>query len=350
MRRGNYSKYEFLGQVGFNGFELGAEGPISRKSRSSFLVNYRLSTLEAFSALGVNLGVGAAVPKYQDLSFKLHVPIKGVGNFEVFGLGGISSIDLLATEDLKAQRELEAKGEDTGDNFYTSNLNIYNRVRSGMVGLSQSLTLGKNTTLKATVATTAYHNGTWLDSLPIINYGQPNFDFGTPQPWIYNNNLDMNTTARLVLKHKLSAQHFLSFGVLATRVDVFLRDSIYRQHLNGFMDRQDVHSTYYRYQPYAQWQYTPNEKWIINTGLNLLAVSLNQELSLEPRLGVRYNLTDRDKLNFGYGLHSQTAPGYVYFTQQRIGGQSIQPNSELGLMYSQHLVLGYDRQLIPKPA
>lgn len=32
LRDGNYDKYEFLGQVGINGFEIGAEGPISRKN------------------------------------------------------------------------------------------------------------------------------------------------------------------------------------------------------------------------------------------------------------------------------------------------------------------------------
>lgn len=31
MRSGNNEKTEFLGQVGFNGFELGAEGPIGKK-------------------------------------------------------------------------------------------------------------------------------------------------------------------------------------------------------------------------------------------------------------------------------------------------------------------------------
>ena len=41
MRNGNDQKHEFLGQIGFNGLELGAEGPISRKSNSSYLVNYR---------------------------------------------------------------------------------------------------------------------------------------------------------------------------------------------------------------------------------------------------------------------------------------------------------------------
>jgi hypothetical protein len=42
IRQGNNEKYEFLAQMGFNGFELGAEGPITKNS--SFLLNYRYST------------------------------------------------------------------------------------------------------------------------------------------------------------------------------------------------------------------------------------------------------------------------------------------------------------------
>ena len=41
MRNGNSDHHEHLFQVGFNGFELGAEGPFNGKHKSSYLVNYR---------------------------------------------------------------------------------------------------------------------------------------------------------------------------------------------------------------------------------------------------------------------------------------------------------------------
>jgi len=37
MRSGNNEKYEFLGMVGFNGFEIGAEGPFSKKRKTPHL-------------------------------------------------------------------------------------------------------------------------------------------------------------------------------------------------------------------------------------------------------------------------------------------------------------------------
>ncbi len=43
LRKGNDERHEFLAQVGFNGLEVGAEGPYSKKSKASYLLNYRYS-------------------------------------------------------------------------------------------------------------------------------------------------------------------------------------------------------------------------------------------------------------------------------------------------------------------
>ena len=59
MRNGNNEKHEFLFQSGFNGFELGAEGPISKDHKSSYLINARYSTLELVSKF-VDFGTAAA--------------------------------------------------------------------------------------------------------------------------------------------------------------------------------------------------------------------------------------------------------------------------------------------------
>ena len=40
MRNGNNEQFEHIFQVGFNGLELGSEGPLSKKHKSSYLANY----------------------------------------------------------------------------------------------------------------------------------------------------------------------------------------------------------------------------------------------------------------------------------------------------------------------
>jgi len=45
MRNGNNEKHEQLFQIGFNGFEAGAEGPFSKNHKASYLANFCYSTL-----------------------------------------------------------------------------------------------------------------------------------------------------------------------------------------------------------------------------------------------------------------------------------------------------------------
>jgi hypothetical protein len=107
-----------MGQVEFNGFEFGAEGPFNNNSHASFLANFRYSTLEALSALGMSFGTGAAIPKYKDISFKLNFPLKK-GRISVFGLGGINNIAILDSKNDNAQY-----GFSGTDLYYTNNMGV----------------------------------------------------------------------------------------------------------------------------------------------------------------------------------------------------------------------------------
>lgn len=90
LRNGNNQNHEFLGQIGFNGAEFMAEGPINKEKFSSYLVSYRYSTLKVFQLMGVNFGTGTTVPDYQDAVFKINLPNKKgqttFGVLEVFRL------------------------------------------------------------------------------------------------------------------------------------------------------------------------------------------------------------------------------------------------------------------------
>jgi hypothetical protein len=111
LRNGNNEKREFTGQIGINGVELGAEGPISKKQGSSYLVNYRYSTLELFNKLGIRFGVSAS-PEYQDVSYKVNIPTQKAGIFQVWGIGGTSKLSLLDSELKPEDWSYISKGED----------------------------------------------------------------------------------------------------------------------------------------------------------------------------------------------------------------------------------------------
>ena len=77
LRKGNDEKQEFTAQAGLIGFDLAAEGPLSKNSKASYLVNYRYSFTGLLGALGVTFG-GEDI-RYQDLSFNLTFPTKKSG-------------------------------------------------------------------------------------------------------------------------------------------------------------------------------------------------------------------------------------------------------------------------------
>ena len=84
MRNGNASFHNHSFEAGLIGVDFTSEGPISKKSNSSYLFNYRYSTLGLMAPL---LPEDAEGTNYQDLSFKLKFPTKGIGTFSWWGIG-----------------------------------------------------------------------------------------------------------------------------------------------------------------------------------------------------------------------------------------------------------------------
>ena len=330
MRNGNNQEHEFLGQIGFNGFELGAEGPLSKNKRGSYLINYRYSTLSVFDALGINIGTGAAVPQYQDLSFKLNLPTDKWGTFEFFGLGGTSYIEFISSDKDSA---------DVEPNFYTSGEeDTYFRTNNGVVGLSNKYLWNNKTYSKVTLAASGIQNISEVDS--VINPSRDVFRR-------YDSDLTRyRFTASLLVNHKVNAKHNWRAGAFINQIGYNLSDSVYEAKLEGFRTLRDESGGTQLIQPYMTWQYRPSNHLTLNAGVHTAFFALTNETSIEPRLGVSYSPWSRHTFSFGYGLHSQAAPLDIYFEKDRLNdGALVEPNRDLRLTKSQHFVLGYDLSL-----
>ena len=158
LRNGNNDKYEFTGQIGLLGTEIAAEGPISRENGSSFLISYRYSSLQLFQSLNINIGT-TSIPNYQDLTFKLNYPISKRSTVSVFGIGGLSNINLVVSN-LSQQNLQQLYGESDRDQYFTSN--------TGVIGVTYSHIIDPDTYTKLTVAETgndvfAHHNYVFRD-------------------------------------------------------------------------------------------------------------------------------------------------------------------------------------------
>ncbi len=326
MRNGNYDKHEFLGQIGFNGLELGAEGPINRAKKSSYLINYRYSTLGIMSAMGINFGTGTAVPQYQDLNLKLNFPNKKIGNIQVFALGGISAIDFLDSE----SDEEEAGG------FYSDNEDLRNRVNSGVIGVSHQYFFSNNTYSKVIISLNGIQNKTRIDTF--------NLDGSIISPQYGQNFIESNFQVNALINHKLNVRNVIRVGTFITRRSYNLLDSAFSYSDGGFRNIRDANGNNMLYQPYANWQWRINDKLEMNTGLHSMITPDNNQYSIEPRWGLSYSLSPNSSINFGYGLHSQLPYQLLQYRQIRqSNGSFSQPNLALDYVKSNHYVAGYQQ-------
>jgi hypothetical protein len=332
LRNGNNDKYEFTGQLGILGTEVSAEGPISRKSGSSFLVNYRYSTLQLFQGLNIKLGT-TSVPQYQDGSFKLNFPMGKKGDLAFFGMGGLSKIDLIVST--LTTKETQLYGESDRDQYFRSGM--------GLVGGSYSYTINKNTFMKFTLAQTA--GNVWANHVKVFR----NASFGVDSMkdvlgYDFNTS---STVAHWYINKKISQRQTLKYGITNKYYHVNLVDSS-RQYPTTRQDWQ-VRENYTGgtdlVQAYVQYKVRPNEKMTLTGGLHGQYLTHNGSKALEPRVGMRWATTDKDIITAGYGLHSQMQPLYQYFALDTFGGMH---NYNVDFTRSHHLVTGYERILGPK--
>jgi hypothetical protein len=323
MRNGNEFKHEQMAQIGFNGFELGAEGPIFKKNKGSYLVNFRYSTMEVFDMMGMNFGT-TGVPKYNDLSFKFNLPQTEVGSFSIFGLGGRSKIEFLDSE----------REEDDLDYYSGEGFDLINGADMGVVGMNHILSINSNTYTRSTVAFSHRNMRTQVDSLiPPQN-----------DPFrIYGGDLRENRlSGAFSINSRINNRNTIKAGTKLSMRNLQLADSVYNYTYEQIINIRDTEGTGWLMQPFVHWQHRINNDLTINSGIHYQHYLLNNTYSLEPRFSINYTITPKQTLSFGAGRHSQLLSETVYFTQVYDGVTYSTPNKDAGMIKSDHFVLGYD--------
>jgi len=332
MRNGNKDRYEFTVQLGILGTELSGEGPISKKSRSSFLFTYRYSTLQLFEGLHIKIGTNS-VPGYQDASFKLNFPLGKRSALSVFGIGGLSKIDLIVS-DLKEPPD-ELYGESDRDQYFRSN--------TGIVGASLSHTFNAGTYSKFTVAVTGNKIGATHDKV----FRDAGYRVDSLKPILGYDFITTGTTAHWYINKKIAAKHSFRVGVLNTLYQLDYTDSSrqypptrqdWQQRL-GFKGNTDLA------QGYLQYKFRPNDVLTVTAGIHGQYLTHNHTSAIEPRLAMRLRTGSAGVLTAGYGLHSQVQPLYQYFAHLPQYPANQMHNYNMDFTRSHHLVAGYEYPL-----
>ena len=327
LRSGNNRKAEFTGQIGFNGFEAGIEGPflkLQNGQKASYLANFRYSTLEVLDKLGFNFGTGEAIPQYKDLTFLVDLPGTRLGRFKVFGLWGDSFI------------KLGREASDTNSNSY-SNRGMATDFGSGLavIGMSHTYYFNEKTRIKSTLSYQQTYSTTVLDS---VRQDLPEV------PFLRSRQQENRWSFSTQFRQKINARNNYSFGLVLDNFNIDYIDSLNHPDYGEFITRADVSGQMAMVRAYGQYQHHFGEQLTAYTGLHLQYFGLNDETAVEPRLGARYKLNNRNTFNLGFGLHSQIQPKVIYFAQtwDSISRTYHKTNVDLGYTRSSHFVLGYD--------
>jgi len=327
FRTGNKDKYEFVGQIGFAGAELGAEGPISRKNKSSFMVNYRYSTLELFDKLGINLGTGTAVPKYHDGSFLINLPTKKAGNFRIWTIAGQSKIHFLTSKD-------------GGDNLYldysSSDLRTYNL--STISGLNHKYFFNKKLSIYSSVSFSRLDQRVQFDTLNTNSNRYVN---------LYHDKIITNYTGlKTELKYKHDVKNLYAVGSEATFINM---DMLMVTKTQTIDYKNTVNADAVLWGNYINWKHRFSDQLVANTGLRVQYFNLNRQILPEPRLGFEYKLNSRTKLSAAYGLHSNIHSLLAYFSKHNITPNTFEyANKQLKATRSHHFILGFQRDVTDK--
>jgi hypothetical protein len=322
FRSGNSQKSETTLQAGLiTGLEATTEGPINKEKGSSYLVGYRYAVAGVAQAVGVDIGT-TALPSYQDLSFNVNSGTTKLGRFTLFGILATSSINI------EGGNSSSLYGNGGGHDLSS---------QIGIVGLKHFKQLNSKSYFSSNIGIN-YSNSEQSD------YG---FDRQTSESYINQENNVAKTGYNFStsFNSKISSKLFLKIGIQDELIGLNLYYREKRDIQSDWNQVWDYNSYTNLAQAYAHVKYSFNDKLTLNAGLHSQLFSLNNSVSLEPRLGLKYDINGKSSLNFGYGLHSQMQPINVYFLQsQNADGSYSYNNKDLDFTKSHHFVVGYDLQ------
>ena len=340
IRNGNNEKTEFTGQVGLFGAEFLMEGPLSKNNSASYLVMYRRATLSIFNKLGINLGT-SAIPNYQDFAAKVNLPFKNGGNLSLWALGGNSNIDILISEQANPD-EIDLYGENTKDQIFGTNMMVS--------GFTYTKPLNETTFIKSTTCINIENQKSNHDT---ISRDPSNWSDVTLSPYMaydFNKTRYSNSSS---FNKKLNKKNTLKIGWVADFTSFDFLDSIATNaSIQTYRKRFDSRGDYFQLQPYVSWKHKFSDDFVLTAGLTSLFINVEENSAdnsvtnfspIEPRLGLKWNVTDKSAFSFGLGYHSQTQPLYSrYYINE---GNSSAHNENLDLTYSKHVVVGYSQKL-----
>lgn len=337
FRTGNKERFEFMGQMGaFTGMEAMVEGPFNRKKDGSFVVAFRNSFVELAQIAGLNVGT-AAVPAYRDVAFNVDFGKSKAGRFSMFGIAAQSDIAFIAAD------------LDTTDLWAERDENAYSNSRFGVLGLRHNILVNEHSYVR-TVLSGSFTGGKYTEEFTNLQEGA---DF--LQKTEVKDDLAAFRLSSFY-NNKINARFSLRTGIMLQEQNlktlVRSRENIPDFDGDGLPDwytSRDFDGNFLLTEGYIQTQYRITQGITLNTGIHTQYFDKTEDIVVEPRAAVNFQVSRSSKINIGYGLHHQTQPLPVFLFRERQpdGTVSSPTNNNLGFTRNQHFVVGYDYKPFP---
>ncbi|MBK7625931.1 MAG: TonB-dependent receptor [Bacteroidales bacterium] len=323
LRKGNADKHEFAFQTGMIGAEVSMEGPFSARSGASFLLNARYTNFKILSDLElIDLGETNFAPRTKDLGFNINIPAKKAGTLNIFGIYGASSLGRIPSHNISEWQTLSDRWEEMEEQG------------SGTTGLKHLYAFKNSKTYIKTVLayssfTSRYREG-YIDSLLV-----------TSNSYTYSY-LYPSLRSSILVNHKFNPENTVRAGINLNFLSAEMKN--FKLNTTGQYDTLVAPSASGDLiQGYVQWKYRPAPDLELNSGVHILESSLNKQVSIEPRFGLRWQVTPQGSFMAGFGMHSRIESLAVYnaLIKDNTGARSAL-NSEMDFSKALHWVAGFD--------
>ncbi|MDR1631587.1 MAG: TonB-dependent receptor [Dysgonamonadaceae bacterium] len=324
LRNGNNQNHEYTAQLGVLGVEFASEGPFKKGGQASYLFNYRYSSMALANDLVPDLVSDAAGMRYQDLSFKINLPTKRAGTFSLWGIGITDHFIQSVPKDTADWRNSVFEG--MGDFRQTKMIG----------GIGHKIFINNDTYLKTSLATSYTQNQTILE--------QTYTDQSTFRVTDLKGN-NTNVIFDTYLNRKFNAKHVNRSGINVTGL-FYDADYSANSDINEYPPQPMVNfarNTGYStlLSAYSQSSIRFGEKVTANAGIHSMYFVLNNKWTIEPRLGIKWQMSSQHAFGMAYGLHSRHENIDYYFVKTPQTGDNL-VNKNLYFAKSHHLVLSYD--------
>jgi hypothetical protein len=308
FRDGNTQKWKSsIALGGSSGLEANVEGPIANNQKSSMLLGYRYSFLDAMDRLGLNLTGLSAQPQYQDFSYHLNLGSMKWGTLHAFGILGNAKIEF-------------PDGKNRG--ISTSGLSIN--------GIAFQYNPGKTKLLSSTVVVnnlnSAYRKELITEQTVALLYNLREKEQKISWNTFFRQRIRPNSNLELGMQLDYTQVNFKNGKLLST---------------STWEDQRDAAAGSILWQSYLQWEYNWTPKLKSTTCVRSMYWDWNQHWVWEPRLNFLWRPGKGHQVALAYAMQHQALASPIAFASIQSNTSLQWPNKMLPLLESQTWALDY---------